>query len=113
MALANDGGVINCTPAMMNLELNFFDFALNSEAGGKRFDGAEASRIATINSAYSMGLEKEFGSIATGKIADLVIVDGNPLTDFHVIGSRVAALFMGGKLIINNCGLQLEAVKQA
>jgi len=113
MALANDGGVINCTPAMMDLELNFFDFALNGESGGKRFDGAEAARIATINSAYSMGLEKDFGSIATGKIADLVIVDGNPLTDLHVIGSRVAALFLDGRLLINNCGLKIETVQQA
>jgi imidazolonepropionase-like amidohydrolase len=58
-------------------------------------------------------LEKEFGSIETGKIADLVMVDGNPLTDLHVIGSRVAALFMDGKLLINNCGLKVEAVEAA
>lgn len=113
MSLANDAGVTVCTPAMIDLELNLFDFDLNGEAGGKRFKGAEAARIATINSAYSMGLEKEFGSIETGKIADLVIVDGNPLTDLHVIGSRVAALFMDGKLLIDNCGLQVEAVGAA
>jgi hypothetical protein len=113
MTLANDGGVTLCTPAMIDLELNFFDFDLNREAGGKRFNGAEAARIATINSAYSMGLEKEFGSIETGKIADLAIVDGNPLTDLHVIGSRVAALFMDGKLLINNYGLKVEAVEAA
>jgi len=110
MTLSNDGGVTLCTPAMMDLEMNFFDFALNREAGGKRFTGADAARIATINSAYSMGLEKELGSIETGKIADLVVVDGNPLADYHVVGSRVAALFMDGKLLINNCGLKVEAV---
>ena len=60
-----------------------------------------------------MGLEKEFGSIETGKIADLAIVDGNPLTELHVIGSRVAALFMDGKLVINNCGLKAQAVGAA
>jgi hypothetical protein len=26
-----------------------------------------------------------------------------------VIGSRVAALFMDGKLVINNCGLEVES----
>jgi len=113
MALANDGGILVCTPAMIDLELNLFDFDLNRVAGGKGFNGAEAARIATINSAYSMGLEKEFGSIETGKIADLAIVDGNPLTDLHVIGSRVAALFMDGKLLINNYGLKVEAVEAA
>jgi len=113
MALLNDGGILVCTPAMMDLELNLFDFDLNRVAGDKRFNGAEAARIATINSAYSMGLEKDFGSIETGKIADLAIVDGNPLTDLHVIGSRVAALFMDGKLLIDNCGLKVEPVGEA
>ena len=93
--------------------MKFFDFALNRETVGKRFNGAEAARIATIDSAHAMGLEKDFGSIETGKVADLVIVDGNPLTDIHVIGSRVAALFMDGRLLINNCGLQTEAVAAA
>jgi imidazolonepropionase-like amidohydrolase len=53
-------------------------------------------------------LEKEFGSIESGKTADLAILDGDPLEDFRVSGSRVAALFMGGKLVINNCGLKVE-----
>jgi imidazolonepropionase-like amidohydrolase len=98
---------------MIDLELNLFDFDLNREAGGKRFNGADAVKVATINSAYSMGLEKEYGSIETGKVADLVIVDGDPLTDLHVIGRRISALFMDGKLLINNCGLQVEAVGAA
>jgi hypothetical protein len=29
--------------------------------------------------------------------------------DFRVIGSRVAALFMDGKLVINNCGLEVKS----
>ena len=60
-----------------------------------------------------MGLEKEFGSIESGKVADLAVVDGDPLEDFHVLGSRVAALFMDGKLVINNCGLQVKSVGEA
>ncbi len=104
MALANDGGVPPCTPAMMGPELALFDLLLN---GGeeKIFSGADAVKIATINSAYSMGLEETFGSIEIGKTADLAIVDGNPFEDFNVVGSRVAALFMEGKLVIDNCGL--------
>jgi cytosine/adenosine deaminase-related metal-dependent hydrolase len=62
-----------------------------------------------INSARSLGLEEEFGSIESGKTADLMILDGDPLEDFRVIGSRVAALFMDGKLVINNCGLVVES----
>lgn len=108
MALSNDGGIPPCTPAMMAFELDFFDFVLGREPGMKRLSGAEAARIATINSACSMGLEKDFGSIEPGKIADLAIVDGDPFEGPHVLGSRVAALFMDGRLRINNCGLQIQ-----
>jgi hypothetical protein len=38
-----------------------------------------------------------------------VILDGDPLEDFRLIGSRVAALFMDGKMVINNCGLAVES----
>jgi imidazolonepropionase-like amidohydrolase len=98
-----------CTPAMMDLELLMFDYLLKGRPDGKQLSGAEAVRIATINSARSLGVEEQFGSIESGKAADLVILDGDPLEDFRLIGSRVAALFMDGQLVINNCGLEVES----
>jgi imidazolonepropionase-like amidohydrolase len=98
-----------CTPAMMDLELLMFDHVLKGKPDGRQLSSAEAVKIATIHSARSLGLEEEFGSIETGKTADLVILDGDPLEDFRLIGSRVAALFMDGKLVINNCGLEVES----
>ena len=95
-----------CTASMINLELRMMDHVLKGKPDGKQMTGAEAVKIATINSARSLGLEDEFGSVETGKTADLVIVDGDPLEEFRLIGSRVDALFMGGALIINNCGLE-------
>jgi imidazolonepropionase-like amidohydrolase len=100
-----------CTPAMVGLELLMFDHVLKGKPDGKQLSGADAVKIATINSARSLGLEEDFGSIESGKTADLVILDGDPLEDFRLIGSRVAALFMDGKLIINNCGLRVESAR--
>jgi imidazolonepropionase-like amidohydrolase len=109
MACANDAGAVPRTEAMMGHELAMLDFFMNREPDEKQFSCADALRVATINSARAMGLEESFGSIETGKTADLVIVDGDPLEDFRVIGSRAAALFMNGRLVINECGFQLES----
>jgi imidazolonepropionase-like amidohydrolase len=102
-----------CTPAMMALELRISDHVLKGKPEGKQLSGAEAVRVATINSARSLGVEEQFGSIESGKTADLVILDGDPLEDFRLIGSRVAALFMDGQLVINNCGLEVESNAKA
>jgi imidazolonepropionase-like amidohydrolase len=108
LATGNDA-IGPCTPAMIGLESLVMDLALKSDPDRKPLSGAEAVKIATIHSAQALGLEVEFGSIESGKTADLVILDGDPLEDFRVIGSRVAALFMDGKLVINNCGLSVES----
>jgi imidazolonepropionase-like amidohydrolase len=98
-----------CTPAMVALELLMFDHVLKGKPDRVGFSGADACKIATIDSARSLGVEEEFGSVESGKTADLAILDGDPLEDFRVIGSRVAALFVEGKLVINNCGLEVES----
>jgi len=110
MALANDGGIPPCTPAMMEYELGLFDLYLNSGSAGKIFTGADAVRVATINSAASMGLSDSMGSFEKGKVADLVVVDGDPLEDYQAIAGRAAALFMDGTMKINNCGLIVDKV---
>jgi len=45
------------------------------EAG---FTPVEAIKIATLNGASYLGKEKEIGSIAAGKNADLVVIKGDP-----------------------------------
>jgi imidazolonepropionase-like amidohydrolase len=43
----------------------------------------QALRTATINSAMSLGLDKWIGSLEPGKLADLIILDKNPLENIR------------------------------
>lgn len=43
----------------------------------------EAIRAATINGAEYIGMEKDLGSLETGKLADLIIMDKNPLENIQ------------------------------
>ena len=43
----------------------------------------EAIRSATINGARALGLDKELGSIEKGKLADLIVLDRNPLENIR------------------------------
>lgn len=57
-----------------------------------------AIRAATIDAAASLGRAQELGSIAPGKFADLVAIDGDPLADVEKL-RRVAAVIKNGKLV--------------
>lgn len=43
----------------------------------------EALRVATLHGAYFLGAEADLGSIEEGKLADLVVLDENPLDDIR------------------------------
>ncbi len=108
MACGNDGGIQSCTPAMVAHELAILDLFMNESDKKKAFNGAAALKSATINSAQSMGIDDQFGSLAIGKTADLAVVNGDPFEDISVIGKCVDALFMDGRLTINKCGIAPE-----
>ena len=59
---------------------------------------AFALHTATLGNARILGVEDETGSIATGKSADFVVVDGNPLEDLSVL-SKPYMVVMKGKLL--------------
>lgn len=43
----------------------------------------QAIRSATLNGAAYLGMDKEIGSLETGKLADLIVMDANPLNDIR------------------------------
>jgi imidazolonepropionase-like amidohydrolase len=43
----------------------------------------QALQAATINSAFSLGLDQWIGSLEAGKLADLIIMDKNPLENIR------------------------------
>ena len=48
-----------------------------------------------MNGATLLGVEQELGSVATGKLADLVMVKGDPLRDITLL-ARVSYVMKGG-----------------
>lgn len=59
------------------------------------FSPVEAIRIATLNGATFLGIDRRTGSIAVGKDADLVVLDGDPVTDPAAI-TRMQLVFKRG-----------------
>lgn len=43
----------------------------------------QAIRCGTIGSAGALGMDQDLGSLETGKLADFVVLDANPLEDIH------------------------------
>jgi imidazolonepropionase-like amidohydrolase len=56
---------------------------------------AEALRAATISAARMVGKERDLGTVETGKFADLVILDANPLDDIRNV-TRIHKVIKGG-----------------
>ena len=67
-----------------------------------RLQPAEAFNAATINGAYAMGLSKDYGSIAVGKVANFYITRPIPSLDFIPYAYTtpiIEAVYLNGKQV--------------
>lgn len=58
----------------------------------------DALRAATIHGAESIGVQNEVGKVAVGYYADIIAVEGDPLTDINVVINGVREVMMGGRV---------------
>jgi len=97
-AFVKAGGLLTagCDPTGNGSALAGFGDQRNVELlvdGG--FTPLEAIRIASLNGAKFLGLDDKIGSIAPGKQADLVVIDGNPARQIADI-EKVTLVFKDG-----------------
>jgi len=83
------------TPAFLNFQQddpNAVEYRYMVEKG---MDPMDAIIAATRNGAEALGLEGQLGTIEEGKLADIIVIAGNPLADIDSL-KRVYAVIKGG-----------------
>jgi len=85
---------------------NLGEIKLLVDYGG--FSPMGAIKAGTGNAAKVLGLEDELGTVAEGKVADLVMVEGNPLDDIDVLldPEAICLVMQKGKIVKGNSNNQ-------
>ena len=71
------------------------ELALLVEVG---FSPMEALQAATLDAARYLGASDSLGSVAVGNLADLLLLDANPLEDIHNT-TKISAVVLNGRLL--------------
>jgi imidazolonepropionase-like amidohydrolase len=102
LAMAKEAGVTIGMGADCGTPLNRHGQNLRELVGlvENGFTPTEALCIGTLNSARILGLEDVLGSIEVGKLADLVVVRGDPLSDIALLtdSANISVVMQGGKV---------------
>lgn len=99
ISCGTDAGAVPVAEGMIEPELAMLRLFLNVPEANLSFTPADSLRVATLHAAQSLALEDQFGSLQTGKVADLVVLDGDPFANPDWVGSRAVAVFKEGRLV--------------
>lgn len=72
------------------------EIRLLDEAG---LEPAEVIRTMTLTAARALGHEQDLGTLEAGKLADLIVVDGDPLEDLSAL-EDVEVVVKGGEVVV-------------
>jgi len=98
IALGSDNGA----PSRFKAGDNAEEYGFMVEAG---MTPQQAIVAGAISAARLLGLDAFVGSLEPGKLADLVVIDGNPLEEITALHTRVALVMRGGVIYRDDLGL--------
>ncbi len=65
------------------------------------FSNYQVLKMATFGNAHILKLDDHIGSIEEGKLADIVLIQGNPLDDLQAL-RHIAYVIKDGKMVFSN-----------
>ena len=65
----------------------------------------DAITSGTLAAAQAVWLDDDVGSVQAGKVADLVVIDGDPLSDIGLLVSGVVGVVQGGSAVRDDLGV--------
>jgi imidazolonepropionase-like amidohydrolase len=98
VALGSDNGA----PSRFKAGDNAEEYVFMVEAG---MTPERAIVAGAYDAARLLHLEEQIGSLEPGKLADLVVIDGNPLEDITALHERVVLVMRGGVVYRDDLGL--------
>ncbi len=101
IALGTDCGYTPCVHGT-----NAFELELLVKFG---MTPMEAVKAATKNAAMALSMEDRLGTIEKGKLADLIVVDGNPLQDIRILQDKKKIYLVMKEGVIFCSGLHGES----